>query len=356
MSAVATVVLPWYGVALGFVIFLAGQAITPLRRFSQTQPQSTGQPSEQSTVRPDKTNRQESDLTTGGSPDDQPSASVVPEKANFRCYRNQERDRIVATLKADSSIVVVGKEGIGKTALTEAVVCKLTEEGFKVVQLQQATPKNMLKQMADQLDLRTETLEGKMLSADDLRSAIKTHLMQLPKDNKALLIIDDAHKCDFRFRDWLKTLKRHDVPMFLTATDPPRTDIFLNVPRIELSPLPEYAIREIMEQIALKRGLNLNPHDLASIQERAGGNPMLAERSMDEEHLGLDVGAGDHGRYFELTPLIMLVGVAFAVMRFMALGTNNSALYILAGSGGVLFMGVSYAMRALPKEDGKIRS
>jgi hypothetical protein len=44
--------------------------------------------------------------------------------------------------------------------------------------------------------------------------------------------------------------------MFLTATDPPRTDIFLNLPRIELSPLSEFAIRSIMEQEVMERGFN----------------------------------------------------------------------------------------------------
>jgi len=225
-----------------------------------------------------------------------------------------------------------------------------------VIELQQATPKNMLKEMAVQLSLPTQTLEGKSLSADDLRHAIEMHLMQLSTDSKAILVIDDAHRCEARFRDWLKTLKHLGVPMFLTATDPPRTDIFLNVPRIELSPLSEYAIREIMEQAALELGLNLKPYELARLQERAGGNPMLANRAIDEEHLGLEPETGDHGRYADGTPLLLLIGVLFVVFRFIGQGTNNRMLYMCAGIGAAIFLGVSRLMYHLPKEGRRIQS
>ncbi len=69
----------------------------------------------------------------------------------------------------------------------------------------------------------------------------------------------------------------------------------------------------------------------------------------------LSLGTGDHTRYFDMTPVILIVGVVFAVMRFMALGTHNPALYILAGAAGALFMGASYAMRSIPKEGRKIQ-
>jgi hypothetical protein len=55
-----------------------------------------------------------------------------------------------------------------------------------------------------------------------------------------------------------------------------------------------------------------------------------------------------------MTPVIMLVGIVFVIMRTIALGTNDPVFYILAGSGGALFMGASYAMRAIP-DDKKIR-
>jgi hypothetical protein len=39
---------------------------------------------------------------------------------------------------------------------------------------------------------------------------------------------------------------------------------------------------------AAERAIALKPSELAKLQERAGGNPMLASRAVDEEYLGLD--------------------------------------------------------------------
>jgi len=354
LSAGATIVLPWSTVATGVGVFLVGQVSAAIGR-SQKQPRQTGQLTEQSTLKPDATNRQDLNSTLTDKSLEAQIPPVMIGDANVHCYRNQERNRIIAILKADSSVLVVGREGMGKTTLVEAVVRHLTEEGFKVLQVEQATPKNMLKSMAEQLQISLKTMEGTSLTADGLRSVIKTHLMQLQRDEKVVLIIDNVHRGDPNFRDWLKTLKHYKVPMFLTATDPPRTDIFLNLPRIELSPLSEFAIRSIMEQEVMERGFNFTSHDLARLQERVGGNPMLAKKVVEEENSGVDAEAGDHARYLDMTPVIMLVGIVFVIMRTIALGTNDPVFYILAGSGGALFMGASYAMRAIPKDDKKIR-
>jgi hypothetical protein len=110
-----------------------------------------------------------------------------------------------------------------------------------------------------------------------------------------------------------------------------------------------------MEYAAIECGISLKTWELAKLQERVGGNPLFATRVISEEHLGLDVEAGDHRRYFDMTPVIMLVGVVFVVIRFVALGIGNPALYVFTGSCGALFMGASYVMRSLPKEDKRIR-
>ncbi len=267
--------------------------------------------------------------------------------SSFRLYRQVEIKRVIASLLAKNSILIAGEEGSGKSTLASTVVQRLEEDNFTVVYCEPATPKQMLVEIAEQLNVSTYSLDGKALCAERLKYAIATYL----ENNTAILIIDNAHDCDKKFRIWLKQLGRMGVPILLLATRPPRTDVFARFPRIELPPLPEYAIRELMEQTALEKGINLRTHDLARLQERVGGNPMLAIRVIEEEYLGLEVEAGDHTRYFDATPLILLVSCVFVVMRFIALGTHNPAMYAMTGAAGALFMGVSYAMRALPKED-----
>ncbi len=140
--------------------------------------------------------------------------------------------------------------------------------------------------------------------------------------------------------------------MLLLATNPPKSDIFFNVARIELEPLPDYAIREIMEQMALDISFNLKNSDLARLQQYAGGNPMLCQRAIEQEYLGneTDADAGDHNRYVDITPVILIAGLIFMVFRFIGLGTNNRTLYLVSGIGAVIFMGFSRLLYSLPKE------
>lgn len=239
---------------------------------------------------------------------------------------------------------------MGKSFLARAVYDALTSEGFTVAYVEPASTKIMIVEIANLLEVETKNLEGRSLTADALKSAIAQYLSA----NTAILIFDDAHLLEPKFRLWLKQLKKVRVPILLTATNPPRTDIFINVPRIQLQPLPDYAIRELMEQEALNRGINLKPYELARLQERTGGNPLLATRAIEEELLGLDLEAGDHTQYFDITPLIMLVAIVFISTRFVALGTNNQSLYILAGIGGAVCLGIFQILRSLPKESRRI--
>lgn len=276
---------------------------------------------------------------------------VTETPRNQKLYRVSEINRVKASLLANSSILITGETGCGKSVLARAVVEGLEESGFKVVFVEPASTKQMLLEIAYCLEINTTTLEGKALNIDQLKRAIAIPL----EAKKAFLVIDDLHSYDLKFRMWLKQLKSGGANLFLLATNPPRSDIFINIPRIELKPLPEYAIREIMEQAAYERSINLSNAELSKLQGRASGNPALAQRAINEEYLGIEVEEGDHDRYFDITPLILLVGIVFVVMRFIGLGTNNQALYIFSGICAALFIGVSRLLYSLPPESKRIR-
>ncbi|QSV56601.1 MAG: ATP-binding protein [Dolichospermum sp. UKL201] len=254
---------------------------------------------------------------------------------------------------------MVGEEGSGKSVLGNAVVERLTCDGFLVAFVEPTTPKQMLLEITQQFELPTEDIEGKNLTMDKLKRAIclqqRFAIAQFLSDNTAFIVLDDAQSCDMKFRIWLKQLHRKGVPMLVLATDPPRSDIFINIPRIELKPLPEKAIRQIMKSAAQERAIALTSADLSKLQERAGGNPMLAIRAIEEEYLGLDIEGADHRRYFDITPLILVVGVIFVIMRFIGLGTNDQALYIFGGIAAAIFLGLSRLLYSLPQEERRIR-
>jgi hypothetical protein len=277
----------------------------------------------------------------------------------FQIYRQAELNRTTASLLANGAILIVGEEGSGKSVLGNAVVERLTDDGFLVAFVEPTTPKQMLLEIAQQFELPTEDIEGKNLTMDKLKKAIclqqRFAIAQFLSENTAFIVLDDAQNCDMKFRIWLKQLRRKGVPMLVLATDPPRSDIFINIPRIELKPLPEKAIRQIMKAAAQERAIALTSADLSKLQERAGGNPMLAIRAIEEEYLGLDIEGADHRRYFDITPLILVVGVIFVIMRFIGLSTNDQALYIFGGIATAIFLGLYRLLYSLPQEERRIR-
>jgi hypothetical protein len=270
----------------------------------------------------------------------------------FKLYRSQEKARIIAALKANGSILMCGDEGSGKTVLMDAVRDELVAQGYLVGFIPTpATQRQMLISICEQLEIETIDLEGKALTVEKLRWAVGDYLRAQPA---TFLIFDDAHQLDPKFRSWLKGLQRQKVSLLLVATKPPRTDVFLNTPPLILKPLPDYAIRDLMTAAATSRGLDLTAGQIANLQQRAGGNPALAVRSIDEEYLGLDVEAGDRGDYFDVTPLFILVSTGFVMLRFFAVGTDSKLLYVIAGMAGALLIGVTYMLRVLPKESKRV--
>jgi hypothetical protein len=270
----------------------------------------------------------------------------------FKIYRLEEKARILAALKANGSILLCGDEGSGKTVLMDSVREDLTADGYVLAAiLAPATQRQMLIAICEQLEIDTIEMEGKAMTVEKLRWAVSDYIRSNPA---TFLIFDDAHQLDPKFRTFLKNIQRQGGSLLLIATKPPKTDVFLNTPALILRPLPDYFIRDLMTAAAIVRGLNLSQSQLADLQQRAGGNPALAIRSIDEEYLGLEVEAGDRGDYFDITPLLIAAATGFVMLRFFAIGTDSRLLYVVAGMCGALFIGLTHLLRSLPKESRRV--
>jgi hypothetical protein len=270
----------------------------------------------------------------------------------FKLYRVEEKSRVLAALKANGSILLCGDEGSGKTVLMGGICADLQLEGFELaIVYTPATQRQMLINICEQLEIETIDLEGKVLTVEKLRWAVADYLRE---NSATFLVFDDAHQLEPKFRSWLKTMQRQGISLLLVATKPPRTDVFLNTPALILRPLSDMVIRDLMNGAAVERGLNLSQGQIAELQQRSGGNPALAIRSIDEEYLGLEVEAGDHGEYFDVTPLLILVGTGCVMLRFFAIGTDSRLLYVIAGMSRALLLGLTYMLRILPKDSRRV--
>ena len=265
-------------------------------------------------------------------------------------YRKPAKNRIIAALQANSSLLVVGEAGCGKTFLAEAVVGELESLGFLVAHTRTGTVKQTFLDLAQQLGVESESLEGKPLKTQELQSAIAQWLQA----NLAFVICDDAHRLPVSLRCWLEKLLQQGQPLLLLATFPPARDIFLKLPRLELNPFRDSEIRAIMEVEAADLNLRLHPGKMAELQQRVGGNPMLAKRVVREEYLGLDGKALDHTQWLDITPFILASLMCLVILRFLGLAFNSQTLYLL---GGMLTIGIGVIrllLYNLPRSQGKL--
>lgn len=282
--------------------------------------------------------------------DERRSIATVSSSVSPICYRAAEKRRIVAALQADSSLLAVGESGSGKTTLGEFVATELEELGFTIAHIEPSTVKQALVSVAEQLGVDTESLEGKQLTTMQLMVGIAEFL----QNHTAFLIVDDAHRIQVQIRCWLENLHKLGQPMLLLATSPPARDIFLKLPRIELEPLSDKVIRLIMLEAAAVIGLELTNAQLAHLQQRAGGNPMLAARVIREEYLGLDDPSPDHQQWIDGTPILIAGLMTCTIVRLIGLGLNSTSLYLF---GGILTIAVGISrliLFSLPRKSGRL--
>jgi hypothetical protein len=230
------------------------------------------------------------------------------------------------------------------------VTQELRDQGFIVSYVTPKTVRQVLLNIAGDVGVEDTDLEGKKLTTNGLMDALTSRF----QDNVAFLVIDDGHKFPPQFRYWLEDLHKVGQPMLLLATYPPARDIFLRLPRIELKPLTDKQIREVMLEGAEELGLKLNDGQLAALAQRCAGNPMLARRVVREEYLGLEDLAPDHTQWLDLTPFLVAVMLCFVVVRFLGLGFNSTTLYLIGGILTIAVGVVRVLLSAMPRRSGRL--
>jgi hypothetical protein len=259
--------------------------------------------------------------------------------------RATEIKQAVEALRSKQSLLVIGEPGAGKTTLGERVKAQLEANGFSVAMASYSgAAKETLTAIADQLGISTVTDDEKpkQLTAAQLREALLKGL----KRSKTVLIADDAQRWSASLRYWLTDVLNSGGLILLLATSPvPPKDVFVKVPRVELPPLKDDQIRELMRSEAHTYDVKLAPKELAELQQRAGNNPALAKRVIRESVLGIaETATGDHYQYIDGTPFLvgglMLVGI----IRFVGLGLGDKVLYVM---GGLLTLGALLIRTAL---------
>lgn len=232
-------------------------------------------------------------------------------------------EKIMAALNAGSSVIVLGEIG-----LDEGLRVEISDRwhGHFASATYKGSGKKFFQQIAWQLEVPTESEEGKPLSMDALKDEIAMNC-----NSDTLLVFPEAKRLTTGIRYWLEDLMANGVVVCCLAVVNPGRDIFLKMLEVELELPSDRIIRDTMKTEAQRLGLELKESRLAELQSFAGRNPILAKKTIQREALGMNPDKVEHGQYLDISPLIGAFLCTLGVLRFIGMGTGNKSLYIIGG-------------------------
>lgn len=277
-------------------------------------------------------------------------------------FRQTEINQAIASIEVNQSLLMIGEEGSGKTAIAESVRLAFVSRGWNVAIADYTSgSKDTLLEIAEQLGCETADLSGKNpkpFTAGQLKEEI-TQALERPN---TLLICDNAHRYPQTLRYWLQdclSSKSGDRALLLMlATKPPVGGIFFKMPRIVIPAMNSAEIREIMLEEAGEINLKLPASTIADLEQRCGGNPFLARRVVREHSLNLGQDEqGDRVDYIDGTPFLIAGLSLIGIVRFVGMGLGDRSLYIIGGIATISAISLRVVlMRANYRNKSRIES
>ena len=130
--------------------------------------------------------------------------------------------------------------------------------------------------------------------------------------------------------------------------------------KIDLRPLDLKTSEQIAEDWLSKNPLRFSDHRLKRrfvrhVAQDSGGVPeaiagMLAHAATEDEITPAKVNTFSHEaseRYFDMTPLLLIVMIVLMAMRYVSRGLSEAELMMLSGVGSAVFFGFMFFMRAM---------
>ena len=233
---------------------------------------------------------------------------------------------VCKALAVGSNVLVLGEAGQATAAIAVEVADHFSSSLLVATSIYKGSVKQLFKQMASQLDIPTENEDDKPLNVDDQKQEILDNL-----SDRYLLILPESKRLPASVRYWLEDAIAAGVRCCLFAPVNPGRDIYLDLLEIELELPGDRAIREEMQSEADRLGIDLSRSELAELQPLAGRNPALARKVVRQHSLGIRNQQPEHTQYVVIMPVVIACLMAFGIIRFVGMGTQNKQLYIFGG-------------------------
>ncbi|MEM6424230.1 MAG: hypothetical protein AAF728_03580 [Cyanobacteria bacterium P01_D01_bin.128] len=243
--------------------------------------------------------------------------------------------KIVEAVRQGCNILVLGEVGSGAD-FPQSLYQHFESELNVAISIYKGSGKLFFQKLAEALDVPTtedkldrngDVVGEKPLSMDALKDEILENI-----GPNTLLILPEAKRLSASIRYWLEDAIAAGCRVVLFSPVNPGRDIFLDLLEIELELPSDQAIRAAMENEARRCGMELSRSELAELQPLAGRNPMLARKVVRQRRLGLKHQRPEHTQYVVIMPIIIAALMAFGIVRFIGMGTQNKSLYIFGGT------------------------
>lgn len=249
--------------------------------------------------------------------------------------------RVVEAVRQGCNVLVLGEAG-SVTGFPVELRSQLQAELRVAIAVYKGSGKQFFQKLAEALDIPTvedkldkngDVVGEKPLTMDALKDEIAENI-----GADTLLILPEAKRLSASIRYWLEDAIVAGCRVVCFAPVNPGRDIFLDMLEIELALPSDQAIREVMAAEAQRQGLQLTRSELAELQPLAGRNPMLARKVVRQRRLGIQHQRPEHTQYIVIMPIIIAALMAFGIVRFIGMGTQNKSLYIFGGTALVTGM------------------
>lgn len=289
--------------------------------------------------------------------------------------RTKELACLQEEIKKKRDTLLYGPIGSGKTTVLLSAYRKIDEEGKqKIVYADYlGSFKTFLTHLAYQIhekykDLRLYEMEDKkeditQLTWRDIRRKVKRMtindlsgiVLKSIRGRDYIVMCDQLEKVSPTAKAVFEAL-REESCLVGAAWSINRSGHFKKLwwrfKRIEIANLKDREAKELIEYLYKEKGVYAYYPAMykSKVLKMSFGNPAAIvdmvyhgslEKYIDKQHIReMSHEAGE--REFDLTPFVLFFGVMVVALRFFALGMNDTDTYIMAGTGGALFIFIRF--------------
>jgi hypothetical protein len=278
--------------------------------------------------------------------------------------RGYELGRAKEHLVKQRHCLLVGPEGVGKTAILKELANRNGWTDKEIIYLPQAAPaKPMLLSLLHKVGYSDKGLGNKSIRELSMLAA-----KELAKKDYILLLDDLDGIKPMQAKEMEPLLERAQVVGACRQKKASAGDFWYAFAQINIEPLDEEHQRELIERYLDEKGIFIidDPTRKLLIRElirKAGGNLKIlfrlldqvrTEREIDRRWVVEELGVEEEG-YKELIvgPYIILIGAIVMAIRYLGLGLGDRELYMMAGMGYALFMIFRYFSYSWRRKDRK---